>query len=267
MTKSQRMRESAVVISSTMPSAKYSCSGSPLMFWNGNTAIEGLSGSSSGRGESSFGPIAGMVRSRTRYARTGRGIFFTSCSPRSSNVQSSLSRTWSRTTRLIQIPPGSASASSRAATFTPSPKMSYSSTITSPRLIPIRTSNAPVLRSFRIALGHSALDFGRASYCVHHARELGKEAVAGVFHNSAPVFRDLRVDQFLEVRLQVLVCSLLIHPHQPRVPGNISREDCGETSGDGHLVSESRPPEADIHSVLVERPVLGGAPRLSCVLS
>ena len=32
------------MISSTMPSAKYSCSGSPLMFWNGNTAIEGLSG-------------------------------------------------------------------------------------------------------------------------------------------------------------------------------------------------------------------------------
>ena len=33
------------MISSTMPSAKYSCSGSPLMFWNGSTAIDGLSGS------------------------------------------------------------------------------------------------------------------------------------------------------------------------------------------------------------------------------
>ena len=30
-----------------MPSAKYSCSGSPLMLWNGRTAIEGLSGSAS----------------------------------------------------------------------------------------------------------------------------------------------------------------------------------------------------------------------------
>src|SRR6516165_6410965 len=45
MTNSQRMRESAVMISSTMPSAKYSCSGSPLIFWNGKTAIDGLSGS------------------------------------------------------------------------------------------------------------------------------------------------------------------------------------------------------------------------------
>jgi len=32
MTNSQRMRDSAVMISSTMPSAKYSCFGSPLMF-------------------------------------------------------------------------------------------------------------------------------------------------------------------------------------------------------------------------------------------
>ena len=30
-----------------MPSAKYSCSGSPLIFWNGRTAIDGLSGSAS----------------------------------------------------------------------------------------------------------------------------------------------------------------------------------------------------------------------------
>src|SRR6201987_1364067 len=50
MTKSQRMRLSAVMISSTIPSAKYSCSGSPLMLANGRTAIEGLSGSGSGFG-------------------------------------------------------------------------------------------------------------------------------------------------------------------------------------------------------------------------
>jgi hypothetical protein len=28
-----------------MPSAKYSCSGSPDMFWNGKTATDGFSGS------------------------------------------------------------------------------------------------------------------------------------------------------------------------------------------------------------------------------
>ena len=38
-------------MSSTMPSAKYSCSGSPLKFWNGKTAIDGLSGSAERCGE------------------------------------------------------------------------------------------------------------------------------------------------------------------------------------------------------------------------
>src|SRR6187551_3466566 len=51
MTKSHFMRESEVVISSAMPSVKYSCSGSPLMFWNGSTAIDGLSGSVGPAGE------------------------------------------------------------------------------------------------------------------------------------------------------------------------------------------------------------------------
>jgi len=43
-TKSQRMRLSAVMISSTLPSAKYSCSGSPLILASGSTAIDRLSG-------------------------------------------------------------------------------------------------------------------------------------------------------------------------------------------------------------------------------
>src|SRR5215471_5269394 len=34
-------RDSAVMISSTIPSAKYSCSGSPLRFWKDRTAMEG----------------------------------------------------------------------------------------------------------------------------------------------------------------------------------------------------------------------------------
>jgi hypothetical protein len=47
ITNSPRMRDRAVMISSTMPSAKYSCSGSPLMLLKGKTAIDGLSGSAS----------------------------------------------------------------------------------------------------------------------------------------------------------------------------------------------------------------------------
>src|SRR5215472_2773798 len=43
LTKSQRMRDSAVMISATIPSAKYSCSGSTLRLAKGSTAIDGLS--------------------------------------------------------------------------------------------------------------------------------------------------------------------------------------------------------------------------------
>src|SRR4030065_2055031 len=45
MTKSRGALERAVMISSVIPSLKYSCCGSSLMFTKGRTAIEGRSGS------------------------------------------------------------------------------------------------------------------------------------------------------------------------------------------------------------------------------
>src|ERR1700687_4369292 len=62
MTMSHLIRDSAVMISSTMPSAKYSCSGSPLMFWNGITASDGLSGS----GGMLLDGIAMLARARAK---------------------------------------------------------------------------------------------------------------------------------------------------------------------------------------------------------
>src|SRR3974377_566176 len=47
MTNSHLIRDSPVMMSSTTPSTKYSCSGSPLRLANGNTAIDGRSGSGS----------------------------------------------------------------------------------------------------------------------------------------------------------------------------------------------------------------------------
>ena len=47
MTKRLAKRESSVMMSSVIPSEKYSCSGSPDMLLKGRTATEGLSGSSS----------------------------------------------------------------------------------------------------------------------------------------------------------------------------------------------------------------------------
>src|SRR5439155_3575068 len=44
-------------------STKYSCSGSPDMFWNGNTAIDGLSGSDSAAGWTAAVPVASTSES------------------------------------------------------------------------------------------------------------------------------------------------------------------------------------------------------------
>jgi len=65
-------------------------------------------------------------------------MFFSRCSPPSSNSASSRPATSSWTRPVTQTPPGAASASSRAATLTPSPKMSSPSTMTSPTCTPMR---------------------------------------------------------------------------------------------------------------------------------
>ena len=62
MTNSELQCDSAVRISSAIPSAKYSCSGSPDILVKGRTAIEGLSGS---RGAVAAG-LEGMCRWRCR---------------------------------------------------------------------------------------------------------------------------------------------------------------------------------------------------------
>ena len=48
-------RDSSVMMSSVMPSEKYSCSGSPLMLMNGSTAMEGFSRGSFGAGTATAG--------------------------------------------------------------------------------------------------------------------------------------------------------------------------------------------------------------------
>src|SRR5262245_11268945 len=88
---------SDVVISSTIPSTKYSCSGSPLMFWKGRTTIDGLAASAGGPSNEvatgdaaavALGIVVGQSAAlhTTRNARTGRSIFFKARLPRSWKV-------------------------------------------------------------------------------------------------------------------------------------------------------------------------------------
>ena len=97
------------MISSTMPSAKYSCSGSPLMFANGSTAIDGLSGS--GRGRCCAGarsPTVEVVATRYDPHRPGDVLELLLAHVLEGEVE--LAAASSCTRAETQMPPGSASA-------------------------------------------------------------------------------------------------------------------------------------------------------------
>ena len=74
--------------------------------------------------------------------------------------------------------------------------------------------DAPFLAHFGLAVGHPALDLHGAADGIHDTRKLREQAVAGVLHSTAPVLRDLRLDQPSEMRLKAFVCAFLIGAHQ-----------------------------------------------------
>jgi hypothetical protein len=84
MTKKPGIFDKLVIRSSTSPSAKYSCSGSPLMLVKGRTAIDGLAGTTSGSADAGVRRVAGAPSQPTSKTRIGRAIFLSVCSPMSS---------------------------------------------------------------------------------------------------------------------------------------------------------------------------------------
>ncbi len=75
ITKNQRSLDSAVMMSSLMPSEKYSCSGSPLMLVKGSTAMAGRSGSGKAGRDGSWlssgsGAVAGAASTPSGWVRT-----------------------------------------------------------------------------------------------------------------------------------------------------------------------------------------------------
>ena len=224
------------MISSTMPSAKYSCSGSPLILANGSTAIDGLSG----RGAPERAcvdrrpPRRPYAQSETR---TGRAMFLSCCSPMSSKARSSLPAASSCTRAETQIPPGSARPSRRAATLTPSPKMSPSSTTMSPTLMPMRNS-------MRLSGGTPALRPVIAR-CTSTAQRNASTTLPNSTSNPSPVVLTRRPwcsaifgsSSSLAQRSEAFERALLIRPDQPRIARHIGREDRGETAGLAHVAS------------------------------
>ena len=84
--------------------------------------------------------------------------------------------------------------------------------------------------------------FNCAPNSIHDTRKLRKEAVAGVLYDAAPVLRDLRVDQFLEVGFEPFVGAFFIRSHKAGVPRHIGGEDRGETADGGHVLPRGKVP-------------------------
>ena len=141
MTKNQRTRDSAVMMSSTMPSAKYSCSGSAAHVCERQHCDRGLVGK-----REWFGVVDCSLRCCTcdfviePNSESPDWLRYVLHLLRSKILKSE----WQHLPDVLvgspemHTPPGSAMAWRRAAMFTPSPKRSPSLTITSPTCTPMR---------------------------------------------------------------------------------------------------------------------------------
>ena len=148
-------------------------------------------------------------------------------------ARSSLPTASSCTRAETQMPPGSASASRRAAILTPSPKISPSSTMTSPRLIPMRNSMRSSGGPRRVARSACRAWISTAQRTAStDAGELDQQAVAGGLDDATVMGGDLRIDQSARNALSRAERAFLVGAHQPRIARHIGGEDGGETALD-----------------------------------
>src|SRR5215471_10223232 len=103
--------------------------------------------------------------------------------------------------------------------------MSPSSTMTSPRLMPMRKRMRS--RSGRLALRSSTplLHDDGAAHGIDHRSELDQHAVASGLEDASTVLVDQRIDQFTPMALENGERLFLVRAHQPRIFDDIGAED------------------------------------------
>ena len=216
-----------------MPSAKYSCSGSPLMFSNGRTAIDGWSGSAGWPGSAAAAPPPGIAR----YTRTGRSIFLSARSPRCSKPHSSLPCTSSWAVPETQMQPGSASSSQPGGHVH---AVAENTLVLENDVAEVHShpkQHAPVGRDIAVALVHRLLQRHRAFHGPDGARKRGQEPIAGSIHYRASEAPHHGKHDRL-VRLQLSHRRRFVLRHQARVARYVGRQDRREPTF-GELDAES----------------------------
>src|SRR5215472_10348642 len=118
-------------------------------------------------------------------------MFLRACSPMSSNARSSLPAVSSCTRADTQMPPGSAKPSSRAATFTPSPK---NVAILNNDIALVNADpnfDAFLGGDLGITLSHGVLNLSRTPHGIYNTGELNQETVPGGFDDAPSIFASL----------------------------------------------------------------------------
>src|SRR6516162_707553 len=212
------MRESAVMISSTIPSAKYSCSGSPLRLAKGNTAIDGLSGSGSVGGRCVFSDRNAVNPYRPRDVFEA---LFADIGKLGLDLGAHLAE------RVVRY----ADAAGLGDAFEPRGDVDAVAVDVAVLDDDVAEVDADpegdpfLLRCRGIALDHRSLHGERAGDRLDHARELDQQAVAGRLDDSAVVPGYHWIDQLSAMGVEPRERAFLVLAHQPAVAGDIGRED------------------------------------------
>jgi hypothetical protein len=109
--------------------------------------------------------------------------------------------------------------------LTPSPKMSPSSMMMSPTLMPMRNSMRRPAGTAALRAIISRCTSTAPPHRVDDTGELDEEAVAGGFDDAAAMLGDLGIAELAPDRLERRECPFLVLAHQPRIPGNVDGQD------------------------------------------
>src|SRR5580704_6629277 len=238
------------MISSTMPSAKYSCSGSPLILANGSTAIEGLSGSGSAglpspASRGTLSRIAGEGGPRRARGGVGEGRAHPVDPHWAGNVfylllAQILEDKGQPVAHVVMHRIGDEHAAGIGQGFDPGgdvDAVAVEVVALDDHVAEIDADaqfDAVLRRDTRVPLGYRLLHRDRAAHRIDDAGKFPQQAVAGGFDDAAAVLGDFRIEKLAAQRLEAFERAFLVRPHQPRIPRHIGGEDRGEPAGRDH---------------------------------
>jgi hypothetical protein len=101
--------------------------------------------------------------------------------------------------------------------------------------------DAPLCRCCGVAGDHLALQLDRTAHRVDDARELDEETVAGGLDDAPPMLGDFGIAQFAAHCPQRRERALFVLAHQPRIAGDIDRQDRRQPALDPPFAHLTRP--------------------------